>query len=495
MGPSGDGGAVRVPTLKVHGADSGELMDTAKDNESKAALFYPLFFPPRPAVSSAPTDFDYPVAKWVHAPITDEQIDRAIRRLRPFKGTRPDTIPNCVFKQAREILVPYLGPIYRATDALEWYPEDWKVTDTPVIRKPGKTAYAKPGAWRPVVLSSGHARLLNKCKTEDLVQSCEKLGILPKNHFGGRPGRSTTDSVHLLVQMIKDALRKGLVAAVLFLDVKGAFPSVDIERLVHNLRARGIPKEHTDWMLRRLEGRKTRLSFDDFKSQFFAIEGGLDQGDPLSVITYLLYNACFLECLRAERGERGALFVDDAYVLVTGADFAETNRKIKDIMERPGGVFDWASDHNCEFGIEKFQLIDLTRRLGPHPTLPKRRAPPPRPDLVLRGRVIKAMPCVTFLGVKIDQELRWKEQGAKAIAKGQDWGAKMGRLARVSRGVATRYLRRLYISVAAPRILYAADVFFEPRDQKTERWWQGRRKGRSRSGEVGGDTEACSYAD
>jgi hypothetical protein len=205
--------------------------------------------------------------------------------------------------------------------------------------------------------------------------------------------------------MIKDAWRKGLVVSVLFLDVKRAFPSVDIERLVHNLRAKGIPKQHTDWMLRRLEGRRTRLSFDDFKSRFFEIEGGLDQGDPLSVITYLLYNACFLECLRAEQGERGALFIDDAYVLVTGSDFAETHRKLKDIMERTGGIFTWAAEHNCEFGIDKFQLIDLTRRLGPHPTLPKRKAPLPRPSLVLRGRTIKAVPCVTFLGVKIDQEL------------------------------------------------------------------------------------------
>src|ERR1700723_175242 len=229
-----------------------------------------------------------------------------------------------------------------------------------------------------MVLSSGHARLLNKCKTEDLVQNCEKLGILPKNHFGGRPGRSTTDSVHLLVQMIKDAWRKGLVVSVLFLYVKGAFPSVDIKRLVHNLRERGIPKEHTDWMLRRLEGRKTRLLFDDFKSRFLEIEGGLDQGDPLSVITYLLYNACFLECLQMEEGERGALFIDDAYVLVTGSDFTETHQQLQDIMERRGGIFDWAAAHNCEFGIDKFQLIDFTRRLGPHPTLPKRKTQLPR---------------------------------------------------------------------------------------------------------------------
>jgi hypothetical protein len=83
-------------------------------------------------------------------------------------------------------------------------------------------------------------------------------------HFGGRPGRSTTDSVHMLVQTVKDAWRKGMVVSVLFLDVKGAFPSVDTRRLMHNMRMMGIPKEHAEWIMRRLNGRKTTLTFDDF---------------------------------------------------------------------------------------------------------------------------------------------------------------------------------------------------------------------------------------
>jgi hypothetical protein len=267
-------------------------------NEEKAEVFYPIFFPLKPVVSAMPEDFNYPAPKWKYEAVTDEQVDRAIRKMKPQKGTRPGTIPNCMFRQARKILVPYLGPIYRATDYLRWYSNDWKLMETPVIRKLGKMDYMVLGAWRPVVLSSGHARLLNKCKTEDLVTNCEQMDILPRHHFGGRPGRSTTDLVHLLVQMVKDAWRKGQVVFVLLLDVKGAFPSVDIERLVHNLRVRGVPKEHTEWMMRRLSGRHTRMKFDDFKSHLFDIDGGLDQGDPLSVITYMLYNACFLECLR-----------------------------------------------------------------------------------------------------------------------------------------------------------------------------------------------------
>ncbi len=76
---------------------------------------------------------------------------------------------------------------------------------------------------------------------QDLVAWCEHLGILPDQHFGGCPGRCTTDLVHLMVASIKDAWHEGNVVTVLFLDVKGAFPSVDVDMLIHEMLMMGIP--------------------------------------------------------------------------------------------------------------------------------------------------------------------------------------------------------------------------------------------------------------
>ena len=149
-----------------------------------------------------------------------------------------------------DLLIPFLRPIFRATDELKWYPQHWKETQTSVIKKPGKSDYTIPGAWQPVVLSDGLARLLNRCKTNMLVEQCERTGVLQYYHFGGRAGRSTVDSIHTLVSSIKNAWRKGKVVSILFLDVKGAFPSVAIDRLAHELRVAGIPVEHVEWMLR-----------------------------------------------------------------------------------------------------------------------------------------------------------------------------------------------------------------------------------------------------
>ena len=124
-----------------------------------------------------------------------------------------------------------------------------------------------------------------------MVTMCEQLKILPTNHFGARPGWTTTDSIHLLTKTVKDTWRKNQVVSALFLDVKSAFPSVDITRLVHNMRKQGIPKEYTNWLTRHLRSRQTNLTFDGFQSECFNVKNGLDQGDPLSGILYLLYNS------------------------------------------------------------------------------------------------------------------------------------------------------------------------------------------------------------
>jgi hypothetical protein len=217
-GPATDRGVVHVPTRQIKDPMTKEMIQEAKDNDTKAAMFYAAFFPPRPAKDMTPQNPNYPAPKWMYALVTDEQIEQAITKMKPYKATRPVTIPNCVFKHMNKLLISHLGPIYRATDTMKWYPDNWKLTNTPVIRKPGKSDYTVPGAWRPIVLSSRHARLLNSSKTDDLVSHCEKLGILPTMHFRGRPGRLTMDSVHLLVQTIKDAWRQGMVVSVLFLE-------------------------------------------------------------------------------------------------------------------------------------------------------------------------------------------------------------------------------------------------------------------------------------
>ena len=215
--PATDAGKARIPTLQVKDPTTKHVIREAADNASKGQLFYRTFFPPsNPETLPIPQDYQYPPPCWTFMNITNKQIHRAIGKMKPYKATKSGSTPNSILTHAREELVPHLGPLFRATNTLKFYPQEWATTETLILKKPGKPDYIAPSAWRPIVLSDRMARLLNTCQTIDMVNMCEKHNIIPANHFGARPGWTTTDSVHMLTKVVKDAWRKGQVASTLF---------------------------------------------------------------------------------------------------------------------------------------------------------------------------------------------------------------------------------------------------------------------------------------
>ena len=216
------------------------------------------------------------------------------------------------------------------------------------------------------------------------------------------------------------------------------------------MQKHGIPEEYVEWLKRRLGNRCTTLSFNDYKTAIFIVINGLDQGDPLSVILYLIYNADLLKIPDMKAREWMLLFVDDAANITTGKNFNETHEKLRDIMTRTNGVFDWAELHNCVFGIKKFQLLDITRRMCPNPINPRKKIPTPRSALILRNQRIPSKESARFLGVMVDNKLNWKGQYAAALAKGQDWIIQFNRIAHASRGIHAKYFCQLYLSIAVP---------------------------------------------
>src|SRR5579863_6174974 len=279
----------------------------------------------------------------------------------------------------------------------------------------------------------------------------EKHQLLPAHHFGGRPGRTTTDAIHLLTCKIKDAWRAGKVAAILFLDIEGAFPNAVPEHLAQNLRKRGVPAKYVKFVENMLKNRVTKLKFDGYESKNYSINNGIGQGDPLSMILYQFYNADLLD-IPVNKSESAIAYVDDALMVVIADTFEEAHRTLADMMTREGGVMDWSKTHNSPLEYSKLALIDFA-----HPASTKERT-----SLLLPSREVKPASSTKYLGVILDQHLNWKAQHANAIKKGAIWAAQIRRVAKPSWGITPNYARRLYISVALPRVLYGMDLWCHP---------------------------------
>ncbi|KAF8597946.1 hypothetical protein BDV93DRAFT_426352, partial [Ceratobasidium sp. AG-I] len=76
------------------------------------------------------------------------------------KTPGPDGIPNSMFKQCKDLLIPHLLPLYRATFRLKHYPDAWKLSTTVVLRKPDRPDYTAPKAYRPIALLNVISKIL-----------------------------------------------------------------------------------------------------------------------------------------------------------------------------------------------------------------------------------------------------------------------------------------------------------------------------------------------
>ena len=355
--------------------------------------------------------------------ITEKQIQCHLDRLSPHKAPGPDDIPNVVLKKCTDILVPYLLQIFRVSLGLQCYPEQWKDSITCVIWKPGKPRYDVPKAYQPIALVNTIAKLLYSIVTEDISCLTEKHQLLPANHFGGSPGWCTADSLHLLMDTVKAAWCRKQVVSVLFLNVEGAFPNAIMEQLLHNLRKWRVPEMYVVFICNMLTLHRMKLKFDDHTPSWFTLDNGISQGDPLSMILYLYYNADILDVAHGQH-ELGLGYIDDMAFMVAAKMFHEAHCILGNMMTRPEGGNAWSLSHNSRFEASKSILVDFSCSNGIE-----------HPPMWLGGAHITPQPAHKFLSIMLDQELQWSQQANSALAKSTKWTLAFWGLAKSFSGV------------------------------------------------------------
>ncbi len=203
-----------------------------------------------------------------------------------------------------------------------------------------------------------------------------------------------------------------------------------------------------------LTGRRNRLKFDDFISDWFNLDNGIVQGDPLSMILYLFYNADVLDI--ASRWNKMCLGYVDNMALVAEADcFADTHRVLGRMMLRSEGALSWSELHNSRFETTKSVLMDFSHAKNLD-----------WPPMQIGGISITPQPMHKFLGVMMDQELQWRQHADYALAKAAKWTLAFRQLARPASGIKLQLMQQMYNAVAVPKITYVADMWYTPKHKK-----------------------------
>jgi ribonuclease HI len=423
----------------------------AKSNDEKGHALAKSFFssklhPEPPSANTA-----YPPQCSKAGQITKESILRQLCKLKPYKAPGPDGILNIVLMKCADLLIDRLHYIYSAIYNGWLYYDPWKAFNTIMLYKPGKPSYKVPKAYRLIALINTLWKVLTAILAKQLTYFVEKYQLLLSNHFGGRLGCTTTDVMHLLTYRIKSAWHKKQVVAVLFLDIEGAFPNMVPPKLIHNLKMRKVPKKLINFAVGMLEGHVTTLKFNDYTSMPIPIDNSIGQGDPLSMVLYQFYNADLLDIPNA-KNETAIAYMDDTLLIATVNTFEVAHQTLASMMTRINDVIDWSNLHNSPLEYSKLALIDFahqnSNKLHPHLHLPH--------------IMLSSTASTKYLGVHFDQNLKWNIQLVNMAEKGTKWLAQIKRAACPSWGITPKYARRLYISIALPKVLYAVDIWCTP---------------------------------
>jgi len=175
----------------------------ARTNKEKGIALTKGFFPPKPLKLDSDDDKDYPSQCQGNVKVTVEQIQGQLRKLKPFKALGPDGIPNIILTKCTDLLTGSLMCIYEAIFEHRLSYKPWKTFTTVVLCKLGKPRYNMPKAYRPIALLNTMWKVLTAIIADQLTHISEKHRLLPVNHFGGRPGHTMTDAMHLIVDIIK----------------------------------------------------------------------------------------------------------------------------------------------------------------------------------------------------------------------------------------------------------------------------------------------------
>ena len=111
------------------------------------------------------------------------------------------------------------------------------------MKKPQKTDYSEPKAYRPIALLDTLRKALEAVISTRIREYAEANRLLLEEQIGARKGRSVETALELITDVVYIVWSIGgaNIASLLLLDVARAFDNVLYERLLYNLKVKGIP--------------------------------------------------------------------------------------------------------------------------------------------------------------------------------------------------------------------------------------------------------------
>uniref|UniRef100_A0A7I4YM96 Reverse transcriptase domain-containing protein n=1 Tax=Haemonchus contortus TaxID=6289 RepID=A0A7I4YM96_HAECO len=209
--------------------------------------------------------------------ILDSEVANAIRSMK--KGTAPglDNIPADLLRSGSTALHTLLAEHFNHYIRLKRIPQQWKESKTVLLFKKGQREDISN--YRPISLLS----VVYKSFTKVLLNRVERIldNYQPVEQTGFRKNFSCMDNIHAVCQLIERSREYRLPLALLFVDYKKAFDSVEINAVLNALVQAGVDPAYVHLLEQCLSNTSTFIQLFERKLKI-SVGKGMRQGDTIS---------------------------------------------------------------------------------------------------------------------------------------------------------------------------------------------------------------------
>jgi len=375
------------------------------------------------------------VNSFYFAPTDENEIETIIRQMKPKTSFGHDEISPKLLKDTYSSILKPLTYIINLSMSTGTVPNEMKLAKViPIYKSDDKSKFKN---YRPVSLLPAFSKVLERVIYKRLYSYLTQNNILAESQYGFQKNKSTEMAMLELQDRIAKSLASNKWCLGLFLDLSKAFDTLDHKILLIKLGHYGLRGLPLQWFKDYLSNRKQFVFFNNIKSTTQPISYGVPQGSILGPLLFLIYinDLPFLI-----KSGSPILFADDSNIIYEADNIAALNTSVNAELPK---LDVWFATNKLSVNVKKTKYVIF------HPKNKNKTIA--NFTLTLSGVILDRVPCTTFLGLEVQENLSWVDHISKItkkVLKG------VSALSRIKRYLSEAALQHIYNSLIQSHLTY-----------------------------------------
>ena len=333
------------------------------------------------------------------SPTSPNELEEIVSNLENEKSS---DISITILKKCFKLISGNVSGFFNKFMMIGKFPDILKIGKiTPIFKKGNPQLLDN---YRPVSIIPIFAKIFEKVIYSRLYSFLTAMNVIYDKQFGFRKNHSTTHAINYSINEILGKIEAKNHVIGIFLDLSKAFDTIDHQKLLNKLEYYGIRGICHNLLTSYLSNRKQFTNFQQILSDECSVEYGVPQGSVLGPLLFLIYINDIVNC--TDLGTF-VLFADDTNIFVSGRSKADAYKNANLVLNN---VSEYMIKNQLHINMSKSvhmhfkPSINFSDRL----TCARVREHGSEPVIKIGNQKLKKVDQVKFLGVIIDEDLKWE---------------------------------------------------------------------------------------